>query len=101
MGFMSPMQSESLGRKKYVFVYVDDCSRFTWISFLRSKAKTAKVCTNLYHNLQHEQGKNIVRICSDHNKEFENEEFDTFCEKERIRHKYSTPLTPKKKKTEL
>ncbi|KAA0039042.1 gag-pol polyprotein [Cucumis melo var. makuwa] len=71
-GSNGPMQTESLGGKKYVFVVVDDFSHFTW----------------------REQGKNIVRIRSDHGKEFENEELDSFCEVEGIHHEYSALLTP-------
>ena len=28
------MQVDNLGRKKYVFVVVDDSSRFTWVNFI-------------------------------------------------------------------
>lgn len=34
MNLLGPMQIESLGGKKYVFVYMDDFSRFTWIDFI-------------------------------------------------------------------
>ena len=42
LDLMGPMQIESLGGKKYVFVVVDDFSRFTWIRFLKGKSDTAK-----------------------------------------------------------
>lgn len=60
MDLMGPMQTESLGKKKYVFVCVDDYSRFTWIRFLRSKSETAKVCINICRRLQREQRKNTL-----------------------------------------
>ncbi|TYK00987.1 gag-pol polyprotein [Cucumis melo var. makuwa] len=82
MDLMGPMQTESLGDKKYVFIVVDDFSQFTWIRFLRGKSDTAKVCISLCLSLQHERGKNIVRIMSDHEKEFENEKLNNFCEVE-------------------
>lgn len=31
------MQVESLGGKIYVFMYVDDLSRYTWVNFIREK----------------------------------------------------------------
>ena len=34
MDLMGPMQVESIDRKRYVFVCVDDFSRFTWVNFL-------------------------------------------------------------------
>ena len=77
-----------------MFIVVDDFSRFTWIRFHKGKSDTAKVCINLCFNLQREQGKNIIRIKSDHGKESENEELNNLCEVEGIHHEYSAPLTP-------
>ena len=35
MDLMGPMQVESIAGKKYIFVCVDDFSRFTWVDFKR------------------------------------------------------------------
>lgn len=35
MDLARPTRIESLGGKKYVFMVVDDFSRFTWVAFLR------------------------------------------------------------------
>ncbi|GJT30314.1 retrovirus-related pol polyprotein from transposon TNT 1-94 [Tanacetum coccineum] len=37
MDLCSSMSVESINRKKYILVIVDDYSRFTWVKFLRSK----------------------------------------------------------------
>ena len=37
MDLMGPMQVESMGGKRYAFVFVDDFFRFTWISFIKEK----------------------------------------------------------------
>ncbi|GKD48128.1 retrovirus-related pol polyprotein from transposon TNT 1-94 [Tanacetum coccineum] len=37
MDMCGPMRVESINRKKYILVIVDDYSRFTWVKFLRSK----------------------------------------------------------------
>ncbi|XP_024010096.1 uncharacterized protein LOC112085206 [Eutrema salsugineum] len=42
MDLMGPVQTESLGGKRYVFVLVDDFSQYTWVRFLREKTKTAE-----------------------------------------------------------
>ena len=47
MDLMGPMQVESLGGKRYVFVCVDDFSRFTWINFIREKSDTFDVFRDL------------------------------------------------------
>lgn len=90
---MGLMQTESLGGKKYVFVYVDDYSHFTLVKFLRGKSDTIRVCKDLCLQLQCEQGKNVIRIRSDHGREFKNEEFSNFYDMKGILHEYSTPLT--------
>ena len=36
---MGPMQVESIGGKRYVFVCVDDFSRFTWVDFIKKNQK--------------------------------------------------------------
>jgi len=36
----------------------------------------------------------ILKVISDHGGEFENEPFETFCEKHGIVHEFSSPRTP-------
>nr|GEX60931.1 hypothetical protein [Tanacetum cinerariifolium] len=43
MDLCGPMRIESINRKKYVLVIVDDYSRYTWTHFLRSKDETSDV----------------------------------------------------------
>nr|GEX95116.1 putative ribonuclease H-like domain-containing protein [Tanacetum cinerariifolium] len=40
MDLYGPMRVKSVNGKKYIFVIVDDYSRFTWVKFLRSKDET-------------------------------------------------------------
>ena len=40
------------------------------------------------------RGVSIVKIRSDHWKEFENARFDSFCEKNRIKKEFLAPKTP-------
>ncbi|TYK03217.1 uncharacterized protein E5676_scaffold298G00290 [Cucumis melo var. makuwa] len=82
LDLMGPMQIESLGGKKYVLVVVDDYSRFTWVRFLKGKSDAVKICISLCLNLQREKGKKIIRIRSDHGKEFDNEDLNNFCQSE-------------------
>ena len=57
-------------------VVVDDFSRFTWVEFLREKSKACERMEVLCKRLQNEKvgggGVSIVKIRSDHGKEFEN-----------------------------
>ncbi|KAG7559036.1 Integrase catalytic core [Arabidopsis thaliana x Arabidopsis arenosa] len=93
MDLMGPVQTESLSGKKYILVLVDDFSRFTWVRFLREKSEAVESFKILALQLQTEKG-NLAQIRSDHGGEFQNEEFETFCNIQGIRHQYSAPRTP-------
>ncbi|KAK0594194.1 hypothetical protein LWI29_012141 [Acer saccharum] len=97
MDLMGPMQTESLGGKRYIFVCVDDFSRFTWTYFLREKSETFDKFKMLCTKLQNEMKSNIrsiKRIRSDHGREFENASFESYCDSLGISHEFSAPRTP-------
>ena len=48
----------------------------------------------LCKRLQNEKGVPIIKIRSDHGKQFENARFKSFCEKNEIKKEFSTPKTP-------
>ena len=78
MDLMGPMQVESIVGKRYIFVCVDDFSRFTWVSFIREKSDTFDSFKELCLELKNEENSKIGRIArirSDHGKEFENSIF--------------------------
>ncbi|KAA0047611.1 gag-pol polyprotein [Cucumis melo var. makuwa] len=94
LNLMGPMQTKSLGGMKYVLVVVDDYSRFTWVRFLKEKSDTVKLCISLCLNLQREKRQKIIRIRSDHGKEFDNEDLNNFCHTEGIHHEFTASITP-------
>ncbi|XP_057785954.1 uncharacterized protein LOC131003485 [Salvia miltiorrhiza] len=94
MDLMGPMQVESIGRKKYVLVCVDDFSRFTWVLFLKDKSEAFEKFKTLCLKLEKDKEVYVKRIKSDHGREFENSEFDKFREEKGITHEYSAPKTP-------
>jgi len=94
MDLMGPMQVESLGGKKYAYVVVDDFSRYTWVNFIREKSDVFEVFKDLCLRLQREKESQVIRIRSDHGKEFENNKFAGFCASEGISHEFSSPITP-------
>nr|GEY16065.1 hypothetical protein [Tanacetum cinerariifolium] len=47
MDLCGPMRVESINGKKYVFVIIDDYSRYTWTHFLRYKDETPEVLIDL------------------------------------------------------
>ena len=89
-----PTRTKSLGGKKYIMVIVDDFSRYTWVEFLREKSEACEKMEVLCKRFLNEKGVSIVKIRSDHGKEFENARFDSFCDKNGIKEEFSTPKTP-------
>ena len=68
---IGPTRTESLGGKRYIMVIVDDFSRYTWVEFLREKSEACEKLEVLCKRLQNEKRVLIVKIRSDHGKEFE------------------------------
>ena len=93
MDLMGPITPDSIAGKKYIFVLVDDFSRYTWVDFLRNKSDALESLRILALQLKQEKG-GIVQIKSDHGGEFQNEEFDKFCHSQGIKHQYAAPRTP-------
>ena len=60
-------------------VVVDDFSRYSWVEFLREKSEACDKMERLCKKLQNEKGVPIVKIRSDHGKEFENAKFEAFA----------------------
>ncbi|KAL5540333.1 hypothetical protein UlMin_042895 [Ulmus minor] len=94
LDLFGPMRTASLGGKFYVFVIVDDFSRFTWTLFLTHKNEAFQAFSNLCKRIQNEKGILIVAIRSDHGKEFENKDFENYCLQNGFEHNFSAPRTP-------
>jgi len=80
---MGPTRTASLGRRRYILVIVDDFSRYTWAIPLREKSDAFDATQNCQ----------IMRIRSDHGREFKNSKFEEFCLSYGIKHEFSSPIT--------
>ena len=94
MDLFGPSRITSLGGKSYAFVIVDDFSRYTWVLFLAHKNDVFHEFSKLCRKIQNEKGFTISCIRSDHGREFENVEFESFCDEQGIEHTFSAPRTP-------
>nr|GFA05998.1 retrovirus-related Pol polyprotein from transposon TNT 1-94 [Tanacetum cinerariifolium] len=52
MDLCGPMRTESINKKKYVLVIVDNYTRFGWVRFLRTKDETPEVFLKFLKNTQ-------------------------------------------------
>ena len=94
MDLFGPLRTTSLGGKSYAFVIVDDFSRYTWVMFLAHKNDAFHEFSKLCRKIQNEKGFTISCIRSDHGREFENVEFESFCDEQEIEHTFLAPRTP-------
>jgi hypothetical protein len=76
-----PVSTASIYGSTYGLVIVDDYSRWTWVKFLRTKDDTYDVFSNFCTQVQSEKELKISKVRSDNGGEFENESFESFCEK--------------------
>ena len=84
----------SMGGKSYGFVIVEDYSRFTWVYFLVYKDEALHTFIKHCKKVQNEKGLTLINVRSDHGGEFENHDFEMFCNEHGYDHNFSTPRTP-------
>ncbi|XP_075099216.1 uncharacterized protein LOC142176057 [Nicotiana tabacum] len=94
MDLRGPMRVQSRGGKRYIFVIVDDYSRFTWTLFLKTKDETFEICIAFVKKIPVKMESKVACIRSDHGTEFDNAKFNDFCNENRITHNFSAPRTP-------
>ena len=75
-------------------VVVDDFTRYTWVILLRSKSDAPEHIEALCTRLQNEKSLKIDRIRSDHGKEFENSDMESYYIRLSISQEFSAPITP-------
>ncbi|GKC41215.1 retrovirus-related pol polyprotein from transposon TNT 1-94, partial [Tanacetum coccineum] len=80
MDLCSPMRVRSTNGKKYIFVIVDDYSRFTWVKFLRSKDETTEFVINFLKQIQVGLNKTVRYIRTDNGTEFFNQVMSKYYE---------------------
>ena len=93
MDLFGPSRTPSLGGKYYAFVIVDDFSRYTWVLFLNQKNETFYEFSKFCNKVQNEKGFTVTWIRSDHGREFENIDFEDYCNEHGINHNFSAPRT--------
>jgi transposase InsO family protein len=94
MDTVSPSQVHSMGGKWYVFVIVDDYSRYSWVFFLESKDEVFEYFRSLALRLNNDHPNYLKAIRSDNRTEFRNASFDEFCPEHGIDQQFSAPCVP-------
>eukprot|EP01018_Ginkgo_biloba_P013209 Gb_00777 [translate_table: standard] len=90
----APVRTQSIGNANYFMLLIDDCSRKTWVYFLKENLEDFKFFTEFKTMIENESGYRIQRLRSDNGGEFISNEFKDFCKKNGIRRQLTTPYTP-------
>ncbi|GJX65286.1 retrovirus-related pol polyprotein from transposon TNT 1-94 [Tanacetum coccineum] len=94
MDFYGPIRAASINDKKYILVIVDDCSRYTWVYFLRTKDEALDMIIDFINQVQRILKAQILMIRTDNGTEFKNKKLWSFYAKLGIVHKTSIGRTP-------
>ncbi|KAJ9552400.1 hypothetical protein OSB04_016445 [Centaurea solstitialis] len=94
MDLCGPTRTESLARKKYMLVLVDEFSRFTWLEFLRAKSDAAARIIAFIKRIQVLLGRRVKKLRSYNGTEFCNAKLQSFLEDVGISHNFSAVRTP-------
>ncbi|XP_070014264.1 uncharacterized protein [Nicotiana sylvestris] len=94
MDLCGHVRVQSRRGKRYIFMIVDDYSKFTWTLFLKNKDETVEVFVAFVKKIQVKMESRVACIRSDHGIEFDNVKFDKFCNDNGITHHFSAPRTP-------
>ncbi|KAJ9548566.1 hypothetical protein OSB04_021109 [Centaurea solstitialis] len=94
MDLCGPMRVESLARKKYMLVLVDEFSRYTWLEFLRAKSDASDLIIAFIKRIQVLLGRQVKKLRSDNGTEFRNAKLQSFLEEVGISHNFSVVRTP-------
>nr|GFC55164.1 retrovirus-related Pol polyprotein from transposon TNT 1-94 [Tanacetum cinerariifolium] len=83
MDLCGPMRSASINGKRYVLVFVDDYSRYTWVPFLGSKDEAPEVIKTFLKRISILLQSPVIIIRTDNGTELKNqvlkEYFDSVC----------------------
>ncbi|KAL0318302.1 UNVERIFIED_CONTAM: Retrovirus-related Pol polyprotein from transposon RE2 [Sesamum angustifolium] len=90
-----PMRTPSHEQNRYFILFIDDYSRMTWVYFMREKSEVFKVFKKFKNLVEKQSGRSIKVLRSDRGKEYNNSEFDKFCEEEGIEHQTTEKHLPK------
>nr|GEW73575.1 retrovirus-related Pol polyprotein from transposon TNT 1-94 [Tanacetum cinerariifolium] len=94
MDLCGPMRVQTINKKKYILVIVNDYSRFTWVKFLRSKDETPEVIIKFITQIQVGLNKIVRYVHTDNGTEFVNHTLTDYYERISIFYQKTVPRTP-------
>ena len=91
---VGPIPTTSSNGCRYFHTFIDDCSRLSWIYFMKQKSKVFGILNFFKAMVENSFRKNIKSIRSDKGGEYIKRDFQHYCELEGIRMEHSVPYKP-------
>lgn len=89
-----PITPQTAGRNRYVFVLIDDHSRYMWTILMKEKSEAFTKFKLFKAVVEQESGASIKTFRTDRGGEFTSHEFQDFCKKEGIKRHLTAPYSP-------
>ncbi|KAG8493422.1 hypothetical protein CXB51_010995 [Gossypium anomalum] len=87
-------ETQSLNGSRYFILFIDDCSRYCWIYFLKNKSEVASVFWKFKAVVETETGCKLKTLRSDNGTEYTSAQFQAFCDEAGIKHQLTNIYTP-------
>jgi transposase InsO family protein len=84
----------SINKARFVLIFVDDFSCFTWIYFLRQKSEVFQHLKDFKAFVETQSGKKIKILRNDNRGEYVNHEIQNICHEAGIQLHHTVPYTP-------
>jgi hypothetical protein len=89
-----PMQTRYLGGAFYFLLFIDDCTRYTWVYLLRIKSDVFEYFKEFRTMVEKKTGKSIKILRSDQGGEYKSGDFIKYCKDHGIVQQFIVPHTP-------
>nr|GEZ95377.1 zinc finger, CCHC-type [Tanacetum cinerariifolium] len=89
-----PISPETKSGKKYMFLLIDDCNRYMWVYFLKSKDEALETFKEFKLKVENEVGKKLKSFRTDREGEFTSMEFIRYCKENGILRQLTAPYSP-------
>ena len=88
----------SIRKVRFVLIFIDDFSRFTWIYFLRKKSEVFQHLKDFKALVETQSGKKIKVLRTNNGGEYVNHEIHNICHEAWIQLQHTVPYTPQQNK---
>nr|GEV11323.1 zinc finger, CCHC-type [Tanacetum cinerariifolium] len=89
-----PISPETESGKKYMFLLIDECTRYMWVYFLKSKDEALETFKEFKLKVENEVGKKLKSFRTDRGGEFTSREFTRYCKENGILRQLTAPYSP-------